>query len=239
MAKSSKRVKSDSQLAVAYIRVSTDDQHLGPEAQRASIEQWANREDIEIVSWHYDLGVSGGADVDDRPELVAALATLRIERAGSLVVAKRDRLARDTYIASTIERAVARSHARVICADGIANGETPADAFLRSILDAAAAYERALIKARTKAALQVKRSRGESTGNAPYGFRVGTDNKTLVRDEDEQQTLATLRALRAEGLSFRRLRQQATECGLLSRNGNAFTLQAIYAMVSDPKSEAA
>ena len=70
------------------------------------------------------------------------------------------------YIAATIERAVAHGGGRVVCADGVGNGETSADAFMRTIIDAAAAYERALIRARTRAALGVKKSRGESTGTA-------------------------------------------------------------------------
>ncbi|NVL83979.1 recombinase family protein, partial [Escherichia coli] len=76
-----------------------------------------------------------GSDLDDRPGLVAALADLRLLGAGVLAVAKRDRLARDVYVASTIERAVERCGARIVAADGTANGETPADAFMRSILD--------------------------------------------------------------------------------------------------------
>jgi DNA invertase Pin-like site-specific DNA recombinase len=40
------------------------------------------------------------------------------------------------------------------------------------IMDAAAAYERALIRARTKAALAAKRARGERSGEVPYGFRA-------------------------------------------------------------------
>jgi hypothetical protein len=79
--------------AVAYLRVSTEDQQLGPEAQRAAIEAWAAREGVQVVAWHLDQGVSGGADVEDRPGLVAAL---RVERAGILLVAKRDRLARES-----------------------------------------------------------------------------------------------------------------------------------------------
>jgi site-specific DNA recombinase len=226
-----KRSRTNPTLAVAYLRVSTTEQQLGPEAQRAAIEVWASRGGIQVVAWHTDHGVSGGSDIDDRPGLVAALGELLATKAGVLVVAKRDRLARDVYVAATIERAVARGGARVVCADGVGNGETPADAFMRSILDAAAAYERALIRARTRAALGVKKARGESTGVAPYGFRVGDDGRTLVPDDAEQATLTALRALRAQGVSFRRVRDEATARRLLSRAGKPFTLQAVYAML--------
>ncbi len=43
-------------IAVAYLRVSTDEQRLGPEAQRASIEAWAKREGVAVVAWHADAG---------------------------------------------------------------------------------------------------------------------------------------------------------------------------------------
>jgi site-specific DNA recombinase len=218
--------------AIAYVRVSTSDQHLGPEAQRAAIDAWANRAGVLVISWHVDHGVSGGSDLDDRPGLVAALAELSIHGAGVLVVAKRDRLARDVYIAATIERAVARGGARVVGADGTANGDTPADAFMRSILDAAAAYERALIRARTKAALTVKKARGESTGTPPYGFRVGPDGKKLEPDPQEQAILHELRAVRASGTPYRAVIRYATSRGLLGRTGRPFTLRAMFAMVS-------
>src|SRR3954469_11593790 len=90
-------------VAVAYLRASTDEQRLGPEAQRAAIEAWAAREGVSVVAWHVDAGISGGSDLADRPALVAALGALRAARAGVLVVAKRDRLARDVAVAAAIE----------------------------------------------------------------------------------------------------------------------------------------
>ncbi len=219
-------------MAVAYLRVSTDEQRLGPEAQRAAIQGWAGKEGVTVISWHEDHGVSGGANVDQRPALVAALGELRAEGAGILVVAKRDRLARDVYIAAGVERHVARLGACVIAADGVGNGDGPADQFMRTVIDGAAAYERALIRARTKAALRVKMARGESTGVPPYGFHVAVDGKTLERDDHEQHVLAEVIALRHAGLSYRRVCREATAGGLLGRTGRPFTLAAIYAMVS-------
>jgi len=217
---------------VAYIRVSTAEQHLGPEAQRRSIETWAAANGIQVIAWHVDQGVTGGSDLDDRPGLAAALAELRLLGAGLLVVAKRDRLARDVYIAATIERAVDHGGARVVCADGVGNGETPADAFMRTILDAAAAYERALIRGRTRSALAVKKARGELVGAVPYGFRLRENGRTLEENAEEQHVLGRLREMRGGGLSFRAIRSEATRLGMVSRHGRPFSLRAVYLMAS-------
>jgi DNA invertase Pin-like site-specific DNA recombinase len=208
-------------LAVGYLRASTDEQRLGPEAQRAAIEAWAAREGVSVAAWHVDQGVSGGSDLSERPALVAALGELRALGAGVLVVAKRDRLARDVYVAATIERAVATGGARVVSADGTANGDTPADAFMRTILDAAAAYERALIRARTKAALAAKRARGERSGEVPYGYRA-VEGGRLVEDEAEQRVLAVVAELRAAGLSHRAIVTELAARGVTSRAERPF-----------------
>src|SRR5208283_5556733 len=135
----SKRVRTGSPLvAVAYIRVSKDDQKLGPEAQRASIEAWATREGVSVAAWHVDAGVCSVTAIDGRPALVAALASLREHGAGILVVAKRDRIARDVVLTAGVERAAAQSGAAVVSAAGEGNGSSPADAFMRTVIDGAA-----------------------------------------------------------------------------------------------------
>src|SRR5688572_7271072 len=99
-----RRVKrADSNVAVAYLRASTREQKLSPEAQRASIEAWAAREGVSIVAWFAD-SVSGATDPEKRPGLMGALAAVRENNVGLLVVAKRDRLARDRTIAPLLER---------------------------------------------------------------------------------------------------------------------------------------
>lgn len=203
-------------LAVAYLRVSTDDQRLGPDAQRDAIRAWAARAAVSVVAELADHGVSGGSDVADRPALLAALDALRVHRAGVLAVAKRDRLARDVYVSATIERAVAARGARVAAADGTANGDSPADAFMRTILDGAAAYERALIRARTKAALATKKARGERAGNVPYGYDAD-DAGRLVPNDHEQAARVRMRDLAACGLSVRAIAAQLAAEGLASR----------------------
>ena len=110
--------KPDGRKAVAYVRVAAAGHHVGPEAQRASIEAWAAHEGISVVAWHTDHGVSGRSNVDQRPALIAALEQVRADGAGILVVATRDRFTRDVHIAVGIERQVARLGAHVVSADG-------------------------------------------------------------------------------------------------------------------------
>jgi site-specific DNA recombinase len=102
---------------------------------------------------------------------------------------------------------------------------------MRTILDAAAAYERALIRGRTRAALAVKKSRGERVGGVPYGFRVGADGKGLERDDHEQAVIEELRQLRRSGVTFRRLQHLGAAKGLTGRTGRPFTLQALHRLV--------
>jgi DNA invertase Pin-like site-specific DNA recombinase len=159
--------RRDPQLAVAYRRVSTDDQANGLEAQTVAIEVWAERTGATVLAWYTDEAVSGGADLSDRPGLLDALADLRTFRAGTLVVAKRDRLARDVAVAAAVQRDVVRSGARVATADGQGDDSD----LMRHILDAFAEHERGVISARTRAAMARKRVRGEYLGGrAPFGF---------------------------------------------------------------------
>lgn len=227
------RRAADPHVAVAYLRVSTDEQRLGPEAQRAAIEAWASREGIVIAKWFTDHGVSGAAAIDERPGLLAALDALADVGGAVLVVAKRDRLARDVVVAATIERAAAQHLARVVSADGTANGDTPADAFMRTMLDGAAAYERALIRARTKAALAAKAARRERVGTVPYGYRVDTDGAALIEDGAEQAVLAEVRALRSAGLSVRSIASALAAKGIAStRTGKPYGKSQVACMLA-------
>jgi len=202
-----KRIRQGDPLcAVAYIRVSTEEQHLGPEAQRAAIASWAAKGGVRVAATHSDT-LTGASELVDRPGLVEALSDLTLHHAGVLVVAKRDRLARDVVIAATIERAVAKHGARVIAADGVGNGDSPADGFMRVILDGAAAYERALIRARTKVALQALRARGQRAGTIPFGY-FDAGNGKLAPDPAEQVLVARVRALREGGASLRAMFEQ-------------------------------
>jgi DNA invertase Pin-like site-specific DNA recombinase len=207
--------------AIAYVRVSTDrqaDSGAGLAAQRASIESFARSAGITITAWHEDAGVSGAAGIDARPGLAAAIASLR--KGDTLLVAKRDRIARDSFLSAVIERAVTRKGATIASADGVGNGDQAADAFMRSVMAAAAEFERGLIRQRTKAAMAAKRRAGERCGQVPFGWSLGEDGTTLVPVEEEQRVIEQIIRCRAAGMSLRAIAAILTEEGIRTQGGN-------------------
>jgi DNA invertase Pin-like site-specific DNA recombinase len=211
------RSHADPRTAVAYVRVSTDEQHLGPEAQRAAIEAWATRESVHVLAWHVDHGVSGAAPLDKRPGLLAALETLRERRAGVLLAAKRDRVARDVVAAATIERMAAKVGAKVVTADGVSTADTPEGMLMRTLIDAFAQYERALIATRTAAALAAKRRKGERVGQVPYGCRLAADGLALEPEPVEQRVIDRVRTMRDEGETIDGIAAQLNAEGVPAR----------------------
>ena len=222
MARTTRRNKpaADALRVVGYVRVSTDDQTLGPDAQREAMARWCAAEGAELVAVHSDIGVSGGAELDRRPALLAAVDALDEHGAGTLLVAKRDRLARDVIVAAMVERMAARVGAVIATADGTGNGEGPEALLMRRMVDAFAEYERALIRARTRAALAVKKARGEKTGGAlPYGFKLAADGVHLEADPAEARVVELVASLRAEGFTLRAIGARLTAAGHLPRSG--------------------
>ena len=184
----------------AYLRVSTEQQTqsgAGLDAQHDACLRVAG----ELAGVYRDEGVSGKTGLDKRPALLEAIAELG--KGDTLIVAKRDRLGRDPLVVAMIESAVKRKGARIISAAGEGtDSDSPTDILMRRMVDAFAEYERLVIGARTKAALQSKRVRGERVGQIPYGYRCD-DGTRLTPDAEEQDIIAQVQQLHAEGLSLR------------------------------------
>jgi DNA invertase Pin-like site-specific DNA recombinase len=212
------------------VRASTERQELGPEAQRAELSRWAERSAITLASVHEDA-LSGGTELEHRPGLLAALDAVREHRAGVLVVTRRDRLARDVLIAATIERAVHRAGARVVSTDGVGSGDSPAEAFQRSILDAVAQFERALIRERTRAALRAKPARGQRAGNVPWGYRADADGRLEVLEAEAAVARRVLR-MRSEGVPLRAIARTLARDGVAGRTGRALSLTQVARIAS-------
>ena len=183
--------------AVAYYRVSTRQQQrsgLGIEAQRATVQRFADAENLHIVADFVEAESGKGADaLERRPQLAAALAAARASRC-PVIVAKLDRLSRDVaFVAGLMAQRVPFI---------VAELGRDADPFMLHLYAALAEKERRLISERTKAALAVRKGSGGKLGNptniAEAG-NMGRSSLIAAANEHARSLLPVLRSLDAEG----------------------------------------
>jgi DNA invertase Pin-like site-specific DNA recombinase len=140
-------MEANMQQAIGYTRVSTAEQGrsgLGLSAQRQAIEDFAKAEGLSVAGWHEDVQTGKGADaLARRPGLRAALRAAKAAK-GPLIVAKLDRLARNSHFVTGLMEQRVRF---------IVTQLPKADAFTLQIYAALAEKERAQISERTKDAL--------------------------------------------------------------------------------------
>lgn len=144
---------------VAYYRVSTERQGrsgLGLEAQQERVTRFLNGGSWELVSSFTET--ESGKRID-RPELEKALAACRKHKA-TLVVAKLDRLARNTRFLLTI----LDSGVPVTFCDLPSVPDGAVGRFMLTQMASVAELERGLTSERTKAALQAAKARGRELG---------------------------------------------------------------------------
>lgn len=154
----------DTTTVLGYLRVSTEEQArsgLGMEAQRERISQEAERRRW-AVRWVMDDGYT--AATLDRPGITEALAALRAGEASALVVSKVDRLSRSLLDFADVMARAQKEKWNLVALDLGVDLSTPQGQLLASVMASFAAYERELIRQRTRDALQALKSRGARLG---------------------------------------------------------------------------
>ncbi len=206
---------------IGYIRVSTEEQASGGfslAAQQAKLEQYAALYDLELIAVKVDAGVS--AKTTNRPALQEALAALDAGEAEGMLIAKLDRLTRSVKdLGSLLEGYFASRFALLSVADQI-DTSTAAGRLVLNVLTSVAQWEREAIGERTSAALQHKISNGEHVGAPGLGFDLVAGEK--VANGEELETLARIKALRAEGLTYQAIASALTAEGFKTKRGGSW-----------------
>lgn len=193
---------------IGYARVSTDEQGergAGLDAQRAAIEAECARRGWTLARIEHD--VASGKSRKRRPGLESAIASVEAGEAAALVVAKLDRLSRNTGDALDIaERFIENGWGlRLLDLDA---DTTTATGLLQFTMQAAIArFERDRIAERTREALAVKRDQGIRLGRP----RVLPDSvrRRIARD-------------RAKGRTWQEIADRLTASGVPTAHGGAW-----------------
>ena len=223
---------------IGYVRCSTQEQAdsgLGLEVQAERIEAYCALKQLTLVRLISDVGVSGGKPLASRKGGAALLDAIHRRDAGAVVMFKLDRMFRNAGDCLTTvegwERAGVALHVVDLGGNAI-DTTSAAGRFMLTVLAGAAEMERNLVRERTKAALAVKRGKGERIGTIPYGFDLNPDGRTLVANETEQAALAGMREKRSQGWTLQRIATDLSDRCIPTKKGRSrWSLQAVANML--------
>jgi DNA invertase Pin-like site-specific DNA recombinase len=227
--------------AVAYIRVSTDDQAregVSLDAQRAKVEAWCAANDASLdpadvlvegegAEGKPGRGKSGGR-ADNRPALQEALD--RACRCGGvLVFYSLSRLARSTRDTLAIAERLDKAGANMVSLSERIDTTSASGKMVFRLLAVLAEFERDLIRERTRDALQHKIRKGERCGKVRFGSQLDPadprrSRKTgspagLVVEPGEAEAVALMKELKAEGHSLRAIAAELDRRGIATKEG--------------------
>jgi DNA invertase Pin-like site-specific DNA recombinase len=217
--------------AVIYQRVSTDRQGrsgLGLEAQREAIVRFADAEGFTIAHSFTDVETGKGADaLDRRPQLAEALKAARKLKA-PIIVSKLDRLSRDVAFISGL---MAQRVPFIVTELG-----ADADPFMLHIYAALAEKERALISARTKAALKAKRDAGAKLGNRTNldeARKLGAAANARAAQAFAANVLPVIEQLRRSGIAtLRDLAEALNARGVRTARGGSWHANSVRRLLT-------
>ncbi|MDO9409712.1 recombinase family protein [Patulibacter sp.] len=203
-------------------RVSSSEQKddgYGLSAQVHACRQFAKAEGIEVVEVHEEDARSTVL-LSQRKGGRAALDAMLLHGAGVLLLARRDRLARDPYVAGDAERTVAAGGGRILYADG-SNGTDDGALLLNDMQHAIAAHERRAIVARLKAGREAKaREKGPKayTGGRPaFGYKADPATRELVVDDEAAEVVRRAFGMVRDGSSIRAVAEALSAEGVGGR----------------------
>lgn len=219
---------------IAYYRVSTKKQKrsgLGLESQKAIIEHYTQPTEHEpnkkLIAEFLETDSGGN---NDRPQLKKAIKKANKEKA-ILIVAKTDRLSRDTEFGLQVLRQL---DGRLMCCD-MPSGKI--DKFMFTIILAVADRERELVKIRTKAALKAKKQRGETMGTianlTAKGREKGavTKRNEAIKKAENKRATELIHLYKNQGLTLEQIAKKLNDNGFTASKGGKFhktTVSRLY-----------
>jgi len=234
--------------AVAYLRVSTDDQTEGVslDAQEAKVRAWATLYEYELVRVFQDAGISGRT-TRKRPDVQAAIKeACRLHC--PLVFYSLSRFSRNLREAIEMLELLEKNGASL--ASVVQRYDTSTvTGWIAFVMEAfLAELEVRQISERTSHALQFIKSNGGRAGQVPYGYDVD-ESKPVTRtrrgkeevryphllvNSAEQAVLALIQDAYRAMESYNGVARELNERGIPSKNGGKWHAQTVKGVLKRP-----
>jgi len=219
--------------AVAYCRVSTEGQtgedKFGIASQIDMIKEYCQKNDIEVVNWYIDEGISGAEK--RRPALSRLLeGEVTNPPVEAVIVAKADRLARDINLYYGFKARLSEMNLEIISVKEDWSAQDKLTAMiLENFMAVVAEIEKENIKVRMSGGRKQKAKRGGyAGGKAPMGYKV--ENGELVINEDEAPAVRFIFDRKARGCTMLSTVDALNGAGYKTRNGKPFVISTVQSI---------
>lgn len=219
--------------AVAYCRVSTEGQagedKFGIASQMDMIREYCEKNDIEVVNWYIDEGVSGAES--KRPALGRLMeGEVTNPPVEAVIVAKADRLARDITLYYGFKARLAEMNLEIISVTEDWSAQDKLTAMiLENFLAMVAQIEKENIKVRMSGGRKQKAKQGGyAGGRAPMGYKVV--NGRLVINEAEVPVVKFIFDRKKSGCTMLSTVDALNEAGLRTRSGKEFVISTVQSI---------
>jgi DNA invertase Pin-like site-specific DNA recombinase len=220
--------------AIGIIRVSQvkgreGESFASPKEQRDRIEQACKRDGLRLVDVQEEMDVSGGAALEKRPGLRAAVEAIEAGRADVVVAAYFDRLFRSIKTQTAVLERIEAAGGGVLAVDvGAISGASAAKWLEASMHGMMAEYFKRQIGEKSSAAQARAVARGvPPLANIPPGYRRGQDG-CLVVESREAPVVAEAFRMRASGATLREV------CAYMREHDIARTIRSTQTMLASP-----
>ncbi len=239
MRKTTKTTEAAPTRAIAYLRVSTEQQADGGvslDAQRAKVEAYALACGLVLTDVIVDAGVS--AKTIERPGLRQALAALEAGKAEALLVTKLDRLTRSVRdLGTLVEDYFGEGRFALLSVADSIDTRSAGGRLVLNVLGSVSQWEREAIGERTADALVQVRAEGVRLGGEGLGWErteeTDADGRRIVRElPEEAATVQRIRELRAAGKSLRGVAETLTSEGRKTKRGGAWAAKTVRAVLA-------
>lgn len=221
--------------AIAYIRVSTEDQANSLIAQREKIDAYAKFSGIEIAEYFIDEGISGGIPIFKRPAGSAIPNYMEQHQVNAIVVVKPDRAFRNVIDALTTMNTWSEQGIILHVSDmggASLNTDTAIGRLMFTTIITLAEFERGVTSERIKTVFESKKKNGKQYSREMYGFNNVDGN--MVENELEQKGISAMKIMKAAGRSYASIAAEFNCMGHKTKTGAEWHGSTIKYILDNP-----
>ena len=226
--------------AVAYIRVSTDEQVSGTslDSQEKACKEFAAAYNLELPAENIFREEGESAKIMNRPELARMLefCSKNRDRISACIVWKVDRLARRAEYHHIIKANLAKLGIKLISVTEPI-GDDPMGTLFENVLASFAQFDNEIRTARTTGGMRARSEQGGWCHDAPYGYkkiRTASGFSTVEPNEDAAKLKILFSEYIEGNMTVKEATKRAAQLGIRTKKGNAYGWQNMKNMLLNP-----